>query len=112
MNDFYQSPEFLKSVAAGVAVLIILVFALKYPFKNKAPKWTLSQHYMYLNACVKSSRTADQLRHYQSEVDNFFIKYFKRDSKNELLKGYYSRLLKSISEKQIELNATEKAMAC
>lgn len=110
MNDVYQSPEFLKSVAAGVAVLIILVFALIYPWK--APKWTLSQHYMFLNACIKSSTTADQLHHYQSEVDNYFNKHFKRDTKNEVLKGYYSRLLKSISEKQIELNATEKAAVC
>jgi hypothetical protein len=110
MNDVYQSPAFLKSVAAGVAVLIILVFALIYPWN--APKWSLSQHYMFLNACIKSSRTADQLAFYQSEVDNFINKHFKSDSKNEVLKGYYSRLLKSISEKQFELNGTEKAMAC
>lgn len=99
MNDIYQSPAFLKAVAAVVAILILLVFLLKYPFR-KTPEWTLSQHFMYLNVLIKSSQTPGQLHQVLPEVDKFFDKHHKSNSDNLELKRYYERLLKSISEKE------------
>lgn len=110
MNDIYQSPEFLNAVAAGVVVLIILVFLLKYPFRKKTSEWTISQHYMYLSVLIKSSQTAEQLNQVRPEIDKFFDKHHRRDRDNQELKRYYERLLKSISEKEKQFKQTKVAI--
>ena len=109
MNEIYQSPAFLKAVAAGVAILILLVFLLKYPFR-KTPEWTISQHFMYMNILIKSSQTPEQLNQVRPEIDKFFDKHYKRDHDNEELKRYYERLLKSVSEKENQFDSQKVAI--
>lgn len=109
MNDIYQSPQFLKAVAAGVAVLILLVF-LFYPFRKKTPEWTLSQHFMYLNVLIKSSQTPEQLNQVRPEIDKLFDKHHKSNSDNLELKRYNERLLKSISEKEKQFEGQKVAI--